>query len=92
MLVHTNNPWFANAWLLLIVVTGNACSFQSDTQNSLSQNTGNPGSTVPRTGTYYPNTSGNILAPPGNPAGNASGAPPIVGGTANQHAAWPDGR
>jgi hypothetical protein len=41
---------------------------------------------------YYPNTSGNIVAPPGNPAGNPSGAPPIVGGTANQQAAWPDGR
>jgi hypothetical protein len=42
---------------------------------------------------YYPNTSGNIVAPPGNPAGNPSGAPPIVGGTANQEAAaWPEGR
>ncbi|HSF69222.1 MAG TPA: hypothetical protein VLA47_02495 [Nitrospira sp.] len=41
---------------------------------------------------YFPNTSGNIVAPPGNPAGNPSGAPPIVGGTENQQPAWPEGR
>ncbi|HEU4503527.1 MAG TPA: hypothetical protein VFR79_01755 [Nitrospira sp.] len=40
----------------------------------------------------YPNTSGNIIAPPGNPAGNSSGAPPIVGGTTSQQTAWPEAR
>jgi hypothetical protein len=41
---------------------------------------------------YFPNTSGNIVAPPGNPAGNSAGSPPIVGGTENQQGGWPEGR
>jgi hypothetical protein len=41
---------------------------------------------------YFPNTSGNIVAPPGNPAGNPAGSPPIVGGTENQQGGWPEGR
>jgi hypothetical protein len=62
--------------------------------NSLEQQTGAEGSTVPKARPpFYPNTSGNIVAPPGNPGGNAAGAPPIVGGTTtNQTAGWPEGR
>jgi hypothetical protein len=80
--------------LCAALVAGTACSSRSNGQNSLKQNTGDAGSTMPRSQPpYYPNTSGNIVAPPGNPAGNPSGAPPIVGGTANQEAAaWPEGR
>ncbi len=61
--------------------------------NSLEQETGAEGSTVPKARPpFYPNTSGNIVSPPGNPAGNPAGAPPIVGGTTNQTAGWPEGR
>lgn len=88
--------WRHRAWPLvatfcIIVAAATACS--SAPQNSLKQNTGDAGSTVTRSHPpYYPNTSGNIIAPPGNPGGNPSGAPPIVGGTTNQQAAWPEGR
>ena len=38
------------------------------TDNSLAQNTGEAGSTVPRSHLpYYPNTAGNIVAPAGEP-------------------------
>jgi hypothetical protein len=48
---------------------------------------------VPRSNPpHYPNTSGNIVAPPGNPGGNPSGFPPMVGGTETQQTAWPEGR
>lgn len=78
--------------LCTAIAGGTACSSRSDRQNSLKQNTGDAGSTMPKSHPpYYPNTSGNIIAPPGNPAGNPAGAPPIVGGTANQQAAWPEG-
>lgn len=73
-----------------------ACSHRDDgpaTKNSLQQNTGEAGSTIPRANPpYYPNTSGNIVAPPGNPGGNPAGAPPIVGGNMNQESGWPEGR
>ena len=72
-----------------------ACSHESNTgdRNSLRQHTGHEGSTVPRANPpYYPNTSGNIVAPPGNPGGNPAGSPPIVGGNTNQESGWPDGR
>ncbi|UVT19115.1 MAG: hypothetical protein H8K03_15045 [Nitrospira sp.] len=60
---------------------------------SLAQQTGEPGSTIPKTEPpYYPNTAGNIVAPPGNPAGNPAGALPITGGTENQSGGWPAGR
>ena len=86
-----NIAWPSLFLFCILVVSGVACS--SGTQNSLKQNTGEAGSTFPKSQPpYYPNTSGNIVAPPGNPGGNPSGAPPIVGGTANQQAAWPDGR
>ena len=78
-----------------IVAAANACepSATSVGRNSLKQHTGEPGSTVPKTNPpYYPNTSGNIVAPPGNPGGNPSGFPPMVGGTETQQTAWPEGR
>jgi hypothetical protein len=62
-------------------------------KNSLHQHTGEAGSTIPKSRPpYYPNTAGNIVAPPGNPGGNDAGAPPIVGGTENQAGGWPKGR
>jgi hypothetical protein len=74
-----------------MIASGGSCSPES--QNSLKQNTGQAGSTQPRSHPpYYPNTAGNIVAPPGNPAGNSSGAPPLVGGTETQQSAWPEGR
>jgi hypothetical protein len=61
--------------------------------NSLEQETGAEGSTTPKARPpFYPNTSGNIVSPPGNPGGNPAGAPPIVGGTMNQSGGWPEGR
>jgi hypothetical protein len=69
------------------------CAHADDRQNALSQSTGQAGSTVPKARPpYYPNTAGNIVAPPGNPGGNPAGAPPIVGGTENQTGGWPNGR
>ncbi len=63
------------------------------TQNSLAQNTGEAGSTIPRShAPYYPNTAGNIAAPPGNPAGNHAGSPLIINGTENSSDGWPGGR
>ena len=63
------------------------------TKNSLSQHTGESGSTIPRTNPpHYPNTAGNIVAPPGNPAGNTAGSPPIINGTENSSGGWPAGR
>jgi hypothetical protein len=83
----------AAAGLLMIAGGAVGCLPQARTQNALSQNTGEAGSTVPRSSSpYYPNTAGNIVAPPGNPGGNGAGAPPIVGGTENQRVAWPEGR
>jgi len=78
----------------LVLAAG--CSTPQDklaAQNSLHQNTGEAGSTMPSANPpYYPNTAGNIVAPPGNPAGNAAGNPPIVGGTENRQGGWPEGR
>jgi hypothetical protein len=72
-----------------------ACSYRQDGlarpagKNSLSQHTGNPGSTIPKAHPpYYPNTAGNIVAPPGNPGGNPPGSPPIVGGNMAQQSEW----
>ncbi len=84
--------WVVAAALSIVIAADSACSSRSDSQNSLKQNTGDAGSTTPTQSAYYPNSSGNIVAPPGNPAGNSSGSPPIVGGTANQQPAWPEGR
>ncbi|HEU4684054.1 MAG TPA: hypothetical protein VFS39_06090 [Nitrospira sp.] len=82
--------WLVAA-LCVGLAAGTACS--RPPQNSLSQNTGEAGSTIPKARPpYYPNTAGNIVAPPGNPGGNPAGAPPIVGGTENQQGAWPEGR
>ncbi|MBD0315392.1 MAG: hypothetical protein ICV75_01760 [Nitrospiraceae bacterium] len=83
----------ALGWVL--VHTG--CAHRNDRLadlNSLEQQTGGEGSTVPKARPpFYPNTSGNIVAPPGHPGGNPAGAPPIVGGTStNQTAGWPEGR
>lgn len=84
---------FFGAIVLILVA---ACSGERNrlaTQNSLSQNTGDPGSTVSQAyPPYYPNSAGNIVAPPGNPAGNRAGDPPIVGGNVNQAGGWPEGR
>lgn len=80
----------------VVLSLATACSGERNrlaTQNSLSQNTGEPGSTMSRTSPpYYPNSAGNIVAPPGNPAGNRAGDPPIVGGNVNQSGGWPEGR
>ena len=88
--------WLTVILLCAVAITGAACARQTDKPvppNSLYQNTGEAGSALPKSrAPYYPNTSGNIVAPPGNPAGNASGSPPIVGGTENQQGAWPEGR
>jgi hypothetical protein len=85
--------WPAAAALCTVVVSIGACSQLFDTKNSLSQHTGEAGSTIPSAEPpEHPNTSGNIVAPPGNPGGNPSGAPPIVGGTTSQQTAWPDAR
>lgn len=70
-----------------------ACGGGHQPKNSLSQHTREAGSTQPKARPpRYPNTAGNIVAPPGNPAGNDAGAPPIVGGTESQHGGWPEGR
>lgn len=76
--------------MMLIVCLG---CVPKATQNSLAQNTGEAGSTIPRShAPYYPNTAGNIVAPPGNPAGNPAGSPPIINGTENSSDGWPAGR
>ena len=76
--------------MMLIVCVG---CVPKTTQNSLAQNTGEAGSTIPRShAPYYPNTAGNIVAPPGNPAGNPAGSPPIINGTENSSDGWPAGR
>lgn len=80
----------------VVLILATACSGERHrlaTQNSLSQNTGESGSTMSRDSPpYYPNSAGNIVAPPGNPAGNRAGDPPIVGGNVNQSGGWPEGR
>ncbi len=79
------------SWLLML--PGCAQNDRLADLNSLEQETGAEGSTIPKARPpFYPNTSGNIVSPPGNPAGNPAGAPPIVGGTTNQTAGWPEGR
>ncbi|HEY6084724.1 MAG TPA: hypothetical protein VIU63_04975 [Nitrospira sp.] len=89
----TFSSTFSLAVLLTAVVAVSGCSLKSDkvaAQNSLHQQTGDAGSTVPRSsGSYYPNTAGNIVSPPGNPGGNPPGAPPIVGGNMSQQGEWP---
>jgi hypothetical protein len=83
----------AAAAFLVLVAGSYGCSHRSETKNALAQTTGEAGSTIPKSyPPYYPNTAGNIVAPPGNPAGNGSGSPPIVGGTQNQEGTWPEGR
>jgi hypothetical protein len=85
--------WTGAVILLCVAIAGSTACSSSNGQNSLKQNTGAAGSTMPKSHPpYYPNTSGNIVSPPGNPAGNSAGSPPIVGGTENQQAAWPEGR
>jgi len=77
------------AWML----SAGACSIGDSGKNSLYQQTGQEGSTIPKQhAPYYPNTAGNIVAPPGNPGGNPAGAPPIVGGNLNHAGVFPDGR
>ncbi len=76
-----------------LALSSGACShyqWKPADQNALSQHTGSPGSTVPKARPpYYPNTAGNIVAPPGNPGGNPPGAPPIVGGNQAQQGVMP---
>ena len=77
------------AWTLSV----GACSYGDSGKNALYQQTGEEGSSVPKKHSpYYPNTAGNIVAPPGNPGGNAAGSPPLVGGNMNQSGGWPEGR
>jgi hypothetical protein len=89
---HRIGSYLSAAGLVLLA----ACTAEHDrlaAQNALSQNTGEPGSTISKAHPpYYPNTAGNIVAPPGNPAGNPAGDPPIVGGNQNQRGGWPEGR
>lgn len=85
------------AWIIscaVLLLCAPACGQMRDKpKNSLSQTTGEAGSTQPKARPpRYPNTAGNIVAPPGNPGGNDAGAPPIVGGTENQNGGWPYGR
>jgi hypothetical protein len=85
--------WPLTVIFVLAAMNGCGLSATSTGKNSLKQHTGEPGSTVPRSNPpHYPNTSGNIVAPPGNPGGNPSGFPPMVGGTETQQTAWPEGR
>lgn len=76
-----------------LALSSAACSpYQErpEVQNALSQHTGKAGSTVQKTRPpFYPNTAGNIVAPPGNPGGNPPGAPPLVGGNQAQQGVWP---
>ena len=88
MIRQPYRAWPAAAYAVIALA---ACAPPIETQNSLAQHTGEAGSTM-RTPNAYPNTSGNIVAAPGNPGGNPSGSPPIVGGTTNQQPAWPDNR
>lgn len=75
------------------VLSAIACASQDTSKNALYQQTGEEGSRTPKAhAPYYPNTAGNIVAPPGNPGGNPAGSPPLVGGNMNQTAAWPEGR
>jgi hypothetical protein len=73
------------------LVVGSVMAFagcvSKETQNSLAQHTGNAGSDIPRSRPpYYPNTAGNIVAPP------AGSLPMIMNGTENQSGGWPIGR
>ncbi len=78
---------FAISVVALILVS--VSCVPKETKNSLSQHTGEAGSTIPRAHPpYYPNTAGNIVAPPGNTAGS----PPIMNGTENLSGGWPTGR
>jgi hypothetical protein len=83
------------SWAIVVgmaLITCMGC-VPKETKNSLAQQTGEAGSTLPRTNLpYYPNTAGNIVAPPGNPAGNSAGSPPIINGTENSSGGWPAGR
>jgi hypothetical protein len=85
--------YLAWASIFALALSYAACSHRPerpDTQNALSQHTGSPGSTVPKARPpFYPNTAGNIVAPPGNPGGNPPGAPPIVGGNMAQQGVNP---
>lgn len=75
------------------ILTAFVSCVPNETQNSLAQHTGEAGSTI--SGAHspsYSNSAGNIVAPPGNPAGNSAGSPPIVNGTENQSGGWATGR
>lgn len=91
-LSHHNLVQFYSFLCCVMLVTCMGC-VPKETRNALAQNTGDPGSTIPRSHpSYYTNTAGNIVAPPGNPAGNPAGSPPIINGTENSSDGWPAGR
>ena len=84
-------------WLALACTawtfSAGACSYADSSKNALYQQTGEERSNIPKKQPpYYPNTAGNIVAPPGNPGGNSDGSPSLVGGNMNQSGGWPDGR
>ncbi len=85
--------WSTGVCAAALMMSVGCASDRPGARNALAQQTGEEGSTMPRSNPpFYPNTAGNIVAPPGNPGGNAAGAPPIVGGNMNQEGGWPYGR
>ncbi|WP_145976269.1 hypothetical protein [Nitrospira moscoviensis] len=100
MSVRSGMPMFpglrasaACAGAMLLMTCISCAETKPAPQNSLHQHLGEAGSTIPRSRPpYYPNSAGNIVGPPGYPAGNPALAPPIVGGTMNQTSGWPTAR
>ena len=64
----------ALALVVCAVLSAIACASQDTSKNALYQQTGEEGSRTPKAhAPYYPNTAGNIVAPPGNPCSDPPG-------------------